>query len=271
MFLSCIPTDFLVQLDRTLHKLVHSHAIYESISTHVVATVTIINFLSCVSAALSLSRFHQVFHSSATRQTERGSCKYFAFPDTILSQFPENLWHSGAFAFAVLPLRLLSAKGKPSSYLTYRPNENIRIFFKTRVMKITPGSAVFLLQILTNMPPLTNVPHLPSVRYFPFAFVPLGFLSIAVNHDVCYFHRCCHLKSPLTFLTWVSERSFVRACPRQLVGPLITSLQASKIFFPRFQVAVFDSPPPSQDPLPPVQQDLPTQTSQVRSVSSLTT
>lgn len=41
-------------------------------------------------------------------------------------------------------------------------------------MKIMPGFAVFLLQILTNMPPLTNVPHLPSVRCFFFSFCAVG-------------------------------------------------------------------------------------------------
>ncbi|TNM86180.1 secretory calcium-binding phosphoprotein 5 [Takifugu flavidus] len=57
-------------------------------------------------------------------------------------------------------------------------------------------------RILTNIPPLTNVPHLPSVLPFEIpAHIP--------------------------------------------------------------NVAVFDSPPPSQDPLPPLQQDQPTQTSQV--------
>lgn len=52
------------------------------------------------------------------------------------------------------------------------PNENIKVFF-TKAMKIMPGFAVFLLQILTNMPPLTNVPHLPSVRCFSLVFLPL--------------------------------------------------------------------------------------------------
>lgn len=150
-------------------------------------------------------------------------------------------------------------------------------------MTLTGNTKVYLLlfQILTNLPPLTNVPHMPNVRdyfffwLFFFFFFTFEFITVYFTQNIYLcFHRCSHLNIPLKIFPsksqmWEQDTHTCLYSVYIYIGEMMLSI--SCFLFSRFsyyfllffspQIPSFDANPlPSQDPL---QQDQPTQTSQV--------
>ena len=143
---------------------------------------------------------------------------------------------------------------------------NMKYFYSTKW--------VFLFQIITNMPPMTNVPQVKKKKTidtnYPWCTLLL-FVSLLKNvlftTWIClFFPTDSSLRFPSSEYskhspakTWMWEKVFNRliACLSRLLSPL------NKNVFSYFQIPSFDANPmPSQDPLQHLQ-DQPPQTSQV--------
>ena len=111
---------------------------------------------------------------------------------SMLGRFIYNCVPFFIFTFAVLPLWLLPAEGKHFKLwdMTMHNLKNFGIILKSAKL------AHFLwFQIMTNMPPMANVPVMPNVRHHFFQRMPffsyLFIYYVLVNN--LSFHRCCHL------------------------------------------------------------------------------
>lgn len=180
------------------------------------------------------------------------------------------------FTFAVLPLWLLPAEGKHFKLwdMTMHNLNNFCIILKSAKW------AYFLwFQIMTNMPPMANVPVMPNVRHNFFQRMPF----------LIYFFIYYVLLNTYLFTgaaIWLSSSKYSPANPKcekksnyihnsVNVFSVVYLLDSEHFLnfsqtshwvftFSLFQIPSFDANPlPSQDPMQPLQQDQPTQTSQV--------